>query len=55
VEYIFVIHQVTGVKLMAKSFPWTVVLAVSAILQKNIDFNYVTDEFASVKAREVTL
>jgi succinate dehydrogenase/fumarate reductase cytochrome b subunit len=51
VEYIFVIHQVTGVKLMAKSFTWTVVLlAASMILKKNINFNDVVAEFAHVKA-----
>jgi hypothetical protein len=51
-----VINQVAGVKLMAKSFPWTVVLlAVSTILQKTINFNDVIDEFASVKVRKVTL
>jgi hypothetical protein len=54
VEYIFVIHDVTGVKLMAESFPWTVVLlAVSTILQKPLIS--VIDEFASVKGREVKL
>jgi hypothetical protein len=50
----FVIHQVTGVKLMAKSFPWTVVLlAVNMILQKTL--SSVIEEFASVKARKVPL
>jgi hypothetical protein len=54
VEYIFVIYQVKGVKLMmAKTFPWTAVLAVSSILQQNINFNYVIDEFAFVKARKL--
>jgi hypothetical protein len=56
VEYISVIHQVTGAKLMGKSFPWTVVLlAVSYDVAKTINFNDVIDEFASVKARKVTL
>jgi hypothetical protein len=35
---------------------WTpVLLAVNTILKKNINFNHVIDEFASVKARKVKL
>jgi hypothetical protein len=50
-----VIHEVTGVKLMAKSFPRIVVFLAEYDIAKTINFNDVTDEFASVKARKVTL
>jgi hypothetical protein len=54
VEYIFVIHQVTDIKLIAKSFPWTVVLLAEYDIAKTINFNDVIEEFSSVKARKVT-
>jgi hypothetical protein len=48
------IHQETGVKQMAKSFPWTVVLlAVSTKWQKNINVNDLIDEFESIKKEKL--
>jgi hypothetical protein len=44
----------TGIKLMAKFFP-KLFLAASMILQKTIKFIDAIEEFASVKARKVTL
>jgi hypothetical protein len=50
-----VTHQVAGVKLTAKSFPWTSPSSSEYNIEKTIDFNYVIDEFASVKVRKVRL
>jgi hypothetical protein len=51
VEYICVIHQVTGVKLMVKSFLWTIPSSSEYDIAKPINFNEVIDEFSSVKAK----
>jgi hypothetical protein len=50
VEYIFVIHQATGQILSLDSCP-----SSEYDTAKTMNCNYVTDEFASVKARKVAL
>jgi hypothetical protein len=56
VEHIFVIHQATGVKLVVQILSLDSCPSSSEYdIAKSINFNDVTDEFASVKARKVTL
>jgi hypothetical protein len=55
VEYVFVIHQVTAPKTNGQILSLDSCPISEYDIAKTINFNHVIDEFAFVKAREVTV